>query len=149
MSGHRLCPKRRFLDGKRFSVMYRNAQKPHLEIGERWRFNSLIHLGRGHGSSLAPGFRPSQLRQRRPRGFFRALDRPWRQRGGNAWLFAHRVQRAKRLLNTTALPVSEVSFAVGYEDPGYFTRPFRKYVGETPLRYRSRHSKAAIRSDQQ
>ncbi|ROQ04454.1 AraC-like DNA-binding protein [Rathayibacter sp. PhB93] len=50
-----------------------------------------------------------------------------------------RVDEAKALLSEGDLPVSAVARAVGYEDPGYFTRVFRARVGVTPSEFRSRH----------
>jgi transcriptional regulator GlxA family with amidase domain len=49
-----------------------------------------------------------------------------------------RVERAKRLLETTATPVEEVSWAVGYEDPASFRRLFKRLTGVTPGDYRRR-----------
>lgn len=57
-----------------------------------------------------------------------------------AWLIAHRMTRAQSLLETSPLPIASVSTAVGYQDPGYFARLFRKHVSETPLQYRIRRS---------
>lgn len=50
-----------------------------------------------------------------------------------AWL---RIDAAKRLLRSTDLPVSEVAERVGYRDPNYFIRSFRKIVGMTPRNFR-------------
>ena len=49
-----------------------------------------------------------------------------------------RVERAKRLLETTATPVEEVSWAVGYEDPASFRRLFKRLTGMAPGEYRRR-----------
>ena len=34
------------------------------------------------------------------------------------------------------MSVAEVSVAVGYTDMGYFSRLFRKYVGQSPREYK-------------
>ena len=47
-----------------------------------------------------------------------------------------RVQHACRLLDTTALPIGEVAELVGYQDPYYFTRCFRRIMGCSPRLYR-------------
>ena len=47
-----------------------------------------------------------------------------------------RVEEAKRLLETTEMPVDEISFDVGYEDPSFFRRLFKRRTGLTPSRYR-------------
>jgi transcriptional regulator GlxA family with amidase domain len=49
-----------------------------------------------------------------------------------------RVERAKRLLETTAEPTEEISWAVGYEDPAAFRRLFKRLAGLTPGEYRRR-----------
>lgn len=52
------------------------------------------------------------------------------------FLIRLRVQHACRLLDTTELPVAEVAERVGYQDPYYFTRCFRRVMGCAPRRYR-------------
>jgi transcriptional regulator GlxA family with amidase domain len=49
-----------------------------------------------------------------------------------------RVERAKRLLETSDEPIEEVSWAVGYEDPASFRRLFKRLTGLTPGAYRQR-----------
>lgn len=47
-----------------------------------------------------------------------------------------RVETAKHLLITTPLRVGEVGEAVGFPDPGYFTRVFHTAVGMSPSAFR-------------
>ena len=47
-----------------------------------------------------------------------------------------RVEAAKHLLETTDQAVDEICFAVGYEDPSFFRRLFRRRTGVAPARYR-------------
>jgi transcriptional regulator GlxA family with amidase domain len=47
-----------------------------------------------------------------------------------------RVQQACRLLDTTNMSVGDVAECVGYEDPYYFTRCFRRVMGCAPRQYR-------------
>jgi AraC family transcriptional activator of pobA len=49
-----------------------------------------------------------------------------------------RVVEAQRYLLYTMLSASEISFALGFQDPSYFSRFFVKCVGETPSAYRAR-----------
>ena len=49
-----------------------------------------------------------------------------------------RVERAKRMLETTGEPIEEISWAVGYEDPASFRRLFKRLAGVTPGAYRQR-----------
>jgi AraC family transcriptional regulator, transcriptional activator of pobA len=44
--------------------------------------------------------------------------------------------QARRLLVETDLGVEEVGRSVGYDDPGYFVRSFRRIHGVTPRAWR-------------
>ncbi|GKX28405.1 putative HTH-type transcriptional regulator YisR [Vallitalea longa] len=47
-----------------------------------------------------------------------------------------RINKAKELISSTSLKVSEIGYLVGVEDPYYFSRLFKKYVGVPPSKYR-------------
>lgn len=47
-----------------------------------------------------------------------------------------RVEEAKRRLERTDIPIDEVSWAVGYEEPAFFRRLFKRLTGITPGEYR-------------
>jgi len=51
---------------------------------------------------------------------------------------ALRVEEAKQMLETTDMAVEAIANAVGYEDPSFFGRLFRKKVGMTLAQYRLR-----------
>jgi AraC-like DNA-binding protein len=52
--------------------------------------------------------------------------------------FIHlRLRQACLLLDTTALTIREIGYHVGYEDPYYFSRAFRKLMGLSPRQYRN------------
>ncbi|SHM78637.1 helix-turn-helix domain-containing protein [Roseibium suaedae] len=48
------------------------------------------------------------------------------------------VVEAKRLLAFSGLGISQIAYDLGYEDPAYFSRFFRKETGESPADFRSR-----------
>lgn len=52
-----------------------------------------------------------------------------------------RINKAKSLLSSSSLSVSEISDLIGYENPLYFSRIFKKNVGVSPLAYRHNESK--------
>lgn len=52
------------------------------------------------------------------------------------YLVQLRMDRARILLETTNLPVTEIAARVGYDDPGYLSRLFRSQFGTTPAKYR-------------
>ena len=53
------------------------------------------------------------------------------------YILMARLSKAKHLLRTTELPVSEIAMQCGIEDVGYFSTLFRKHVGVTPTIYRN------------
>ncbi|MDZ4200290.1 MAG: helix-turn-helix transcriptional regulator [Kiritimatiellia bacterium] len=50
-----------------------------------------------------------------------------------------RMREARRLLVETDLTVAEVAEQVGFEDPLYFSRSFRRLTGVPPSHYRARY----------
>lgn len=53
-----------------------------------------------------------------------------------AYLNDYRIRQARRLLEETDLPVTEVCLECGYNNLGNFLKEFRKAAGTTPLKYR-------------
>ncbi len=49
-----------------------------------------------------------------------------------------RIDRAKHLLMTTPMPVTEVCDAVGFQSLGSFSSLFRRLTGEAPAAYRKK-----------
>lgn len=52
------------------------------------------------------------------------------------YLTEYRMGKAKEMLKCTSMRSSEISEAVGYKDPHYFSYMFKKTVGMTPTNYR-------------
>ncbi len=52
------------------------------------------------------------------------------------YILEQRMLNAENLLKTTKYNVTEVSEAVGYDNPLYFSRLFTKYVGVSPTEYK-------------
>lgn len=55
----------------------------------------------------------------------------------NEYVLQVRMERAKRLLETTARRISDIAREVGYQDYDYFSVSFEKYVGMKPMAYRN------------
>ena len=53
----------------------------------------------------------------------------------NDHLNSVRLDVAQRLLQDGDRTVKEIAYAVGYQDPNYFSRIFKKYTGHSPTRY--------------
>ena len=54
-----------------------------------------------------------------------------------AYLTRRRIERAKALLRTANLSVTEICLLVGFESLGSFSTRFRELVGQTPSAYRA------------
>ena len=52
------------------------------------------------------------------------------------FLLDRRIDRAKTLLSSTRLPITEISAAVGFSTPNHFATTFRQRVGLTPRDFR-------------
>lgn len=47
-----------------------------------------------------------------------------------------RIEKAKKLLNDPKLSLKEITFEVGYHEPNYFSKVFKKMCGTSPKEYR-------------
>jgi AraC-like DNA-binding protein len=54
------------------------------------------------------------------------------------FLLEHRIAQARDLLADGPATIGQVAYAVGFHDPAYFSRVFRKLVGMTASEYRRR-----------
>lgn len=52
------------------------------------------------------------------------------------YVLGQRIERAKRLLQSSNQPILEVALACGFSSPSQMGRHFRKFVGMTPSQYR-------------
>jgi AraC-like DNA-binding protein len=57
---------------------------------------------------------------------------------GNEFIRSIRLQQARILLEKGSLNVSEVAYQVGFNDPAYFTRAFKKQYGFAPKTFISK-----------
>lgn len=56
----------------------------------------------------------------------------------SSYLINARMKMAAKLLADPALRISEVAYAVGFEDPNYFSKAFHRHFGCAPEKYRCR-----------
>ncbi|MDP4089164.1 MAG: response regulator [Bacillota bacterium] len=47
-----------------------------------------------------------------------------------------RINKAKELLKSGQMSIKEICFSVGYSDPNYFSKVFKKYAGFSPTEYK-------------
>ena len=57
------------------------------------------------------------------------------------YLLGEKMREARKLLETSSLPVSIVASKVGYDNFSHFSQIFKKLVGESPQEYRRNHKK--------
>lgn len=66
----------------------------------------------------------------------------------SGFINGYRLEKAKQLLETTSLPVREVSASIGFSNNTYFYTAFKKFYGVTPNQYRkhiaSNHSNSKV-----
>ena len=55
----------------------------------------------------------------------------------SSYLSAKRLQRAQELLRDASIPIKDVCFSSGYDDPRYFAKFFKKHTGMTPSEFRN------------
>lgn len=63
------------------------------------------------------------------------LSKIFRNKTGSSpidYFISLKMQEAIRLLTNKSLRIKEVAFALGYEDPFYFSRLFKKHIGSSP-----------------
>lgn len=55
------------------------------------------------------------------------------------YLLEYRINKAKKLLQIPNAKILDVAFSVGFTDPVYFTRVFKRIVGTSPSKFRAPH----------
>ena len=128
------------LDAWRLHVSAHAAaqQKPHAGARLASRFAVTVEAGfrrrrRMSAYADALGAEPATLR---------AAARALTGRSPSGLLRDRQMLEAKRLLLYSNISVAEAAYALGFEDPAYFSRVFRKATGQSPRAYRQ--GKAAV-----
>lgn len=58
----------------------------------------------------------------------------------SVYLMMYRLSCAEQLLKSSDMQISQIASEVGYTNPGYFSRIYKKYMGMTPEKARSQNS---------
>lgn len=58
-----------------------------------------------------------------------------------------RIDEARRILESSSIAVDDVGFSVGYQDPTFFRRLFKRKTGLTPAAYRRKFATIALHAD--
>lgn len=65
-----------------------------------------------------------------------------------AYINALRIKTAKELLLSTDMSVKQVGISVGYSDPHFFSRIFKKQVGLSPMEYKNEQKQFSSKDNQ-
>lgn len=71
--------------------------------------------------------------------YFCKLFKQYFGRSFITYLTDYRIRKAEELMREERLSIAEIGTAVGYPDPNYFAKVFRRITGLSPKDYRSRH----------
>lgn len=118
-----------------------SAYRPDLEIAEKAK--AAIDGGFGDAAGLRLALGGLGLTRRR-------LDEIFRLRYGTgmtAYTARRRMERARALLELSALNVDQVAEAAGFGSLSAFYRAFRAHAGVPPARFRRMHAKAGMADD--
>ncbi len=112
-----------------FSAMNRQIQKGDALIGrcQEWIADNYSSL-----NPVAAMAKQSGLQQR-------TFGRRFRSATGYLpieYVHALRIEEAKQMFETESVAIEEVGYKVGYEDPSFFRRLFKRKTGLTPAAYR-------------
>ena len=70
------------------------------------------------------------------------LFKKYQHTSPSQYLLEYRLDKACMLLMKTSLSITDISFAVGFQNAPYFSRQFVRYKGMTPSAYRKQFLKA-------
>ena len=60
------------------------------------------------------------------------------------FLLQERIKRAEALLQSTTTPIVEIALTVGFQTQAHFTTVFKRFVGETPQRWRGTNQMPSV-----
>lgn len=115
-----------------------NSDAPDHTPIEQERFEELIYLIEHH---LAEWKLPSDYARGLHISLYQlnALARSMVGRTCSELINEHIIVEAKRQLLATSAQVKEIGYLLGYDDPSYFIRFFKKHTGHSPDAFRKQH----------
>ncbi len=55
------------------------------------------------------------------------------------YIIMRRIAKATELLETTKMPISEISNSIGFQNTCHFSRYFKEFIGDSPRKYRQKN----------
>ncbi len=107
---------------------------------------AVAHINKHFGQSL-PLSQMAMLCQMSPSRFCREFKATYGVTYVE-YVARYRIVQAKRLLNNPTMSIADAAAAVGFADPSYFTRVFRKVTGLSPSGYRGCQAVSRCRPDE-
>lgn len=91
--------------------------------------------------SLQSSVNVEQLAQQLPMGYskFRKLFKAFTGQSPNQYHLNLKLEKARELLLSTTLSVSEIAYQIGFESVFYFSRLFKKKYDVSPKLFREEH----------
>jgi AraC-like DNA-binding protein len=108
---------------------------PNVEALPKWRLRKAIDFMEAHAdqritlADLANAVGLSRM-------YFAAQFRKATGLRPHEFFLSRRIDKAKRLLETTDLTIAEVAFSVGFNTQNHFTNVFKRFSGMTPYRWK-------------
>ena len=117
--------------------------RPQTTLSQRLQ-QAASHVSKNFGEPL-PESKIAELCQMSPSRFCREFKSAYGVTYVE-YVARYRVIQAKKLLNNPAMSIADAAAAVGFTDPSYFTRVFRKLTGLSPSAYRGCQTAATLQS---
>lgn len=134
----RICQRR----ADEFAALWRRMPAPGRDGAHMRAISDFIGENYVRGPSLEEAARAARLSRSR----FCALVRRYTGATFNALVREMRIEEARERLVLTSDSITQIAYAVGYNDEKYFLRAFKTTVGMTPGAYRSAHGGSGGRS---
>lgn len=122
------------IDNLKIALFHKNASKGTAKHGERTIVSLTVYLQQHLAEEISLSILAEQFHLN-PQ-YISQLFKSEIGVGFLAYLTNIRMERAKKLLLSTELPIGSVSQQCGYNDYRVFTKAFKKSEGVTPSRYR-------------
>jgi AraC-like DNA-binding protein len=111
------------------------SEVPHAVRSSKHRLDPAVHYVQQHYNEHIISDAMARLCDMAPSSFSSAFSKRYSVTF-QEFLLRYRVNRACSQLNSPGKPqISDVAYGVGFSDPSYFARVFKRYIGVTPSEF--------------